>query len=137
MTRVAIFGSDGRMGRLFTGGSSGKLDIVQTFDKGDSYKLDSSVEVVIDFSQVSAWGDLDTLLTGNEAALVSGTTGTGVNENRLLDKWSSVRPVFYSSNMSIGIYVLGELMRIATDMLGDSFDHELVEFHHRNKKDSP
>jgi len=137
VTKVAIFGSEGRMGRLFTRESSGKLEIVQTFDKGDSYKLNSSVEVVIDFSQASAWNDLDTLLSGTEAALVSGTTGTGVDESSYLEKWSSERPVFYSSNMSIGIYVLGNLMRIATDMLGDSFDHELVEFHHRNKKDSP
>jgi len=137
MTKVAIFGSEGRMGRLFASRALGKLEIVQTFDKGDSCKLNSSVEVVIDFSQASAWEDLNTLLTGTDAALVSGTTGTGVNESRYLEKWSSVRPVFYSSNMSIGIYVLGKLMRIATDMLGDSFDRELVEFHHRNKKDSP
>ena len=137
MTRVAIFGSEGRMGRLFASQASGKLEIVQTFDKGDNYKLNSSVEVVIDFSQISAWEDLDTLLDGTDVALVSGTTGTEVNESRLLKKWASTRPVFYSSNMSIGIYVLGKLMKVATDMLGDSFDHELVEFHHRNKKDSP
>ncbi|MCD6588690.1 MAG: 4-hydroxy-tetrahydrodipicolinate reductase [Candidatus Fermentibacteraceae bacterium] len=137
MTRVAIFGSAGRMGRLFASQASGKLEIVQTFDKGDNYKLNSSVEVVIDFSQISAWEDLDTLLDGTDVALVSGTTGTEVNESRLLKKWASTRPVFYSSNMSIGIYVLGKLMKVATDMLGDSFDHELVEFHHRNKKDSP
>jgi 4-hydroxy-tetrahydrodipicolinate reductase len=137
MTRVAIFGSEGRMGRLFLSQASEKLKIIQTFDKGDSCKLDSSVEVVIDFSQASAWRDLDTLLTGTDAALVSGTTGPEINESRLLEKWISRRPVFYSSNMSVGIYVLGKLMKAATDMLGDSFDHELVEFHHRKKKDSP
>jgi 4-hydroxy-tetrahydrodipicolinate reductase len=137
MLTAAVFGSEGRMGRLIAEEAAGKLSIVQTFDRGDRYILDSSVEVVIDFSQASAWENLDALLTGTNAALVSGTTGSGITESSLLEKWSSSRAVFYSSNMSIGIFVLGRLMRDATEMLGDSFDRELVEFHHRRKKDSP
>ncbi|MCK5131560.1 MAG: 4-hydroxy-tetrahydrodipicolinate reductase [Candidatus Sabulitectum sp.] len=137
MTRVAIFGANGRMGRLIAEEASGRFDLVQAFDAGDEFKLDSSVEVVIDFSLPSAWNDLNTLIAGTDAALVSGTTGLDESERTLLNKWITSRPVFYSSNMSVGIHVLGRLMETASGMLGDSFDRELIEFHHRRKKDSP
>lgn len=137
MTRVAIFGANGRMGRLIAEEAPGRFDLVQAFDAGDDFKLDSSVEVVIDFSLPSAWNDLNTLIAGTDAALVSGTTGLDESERSLLNKWIASRPVFYSSNMSVGIHVLGKLMETASGMLGDSFDRELIEFHHRRKKDSP
>lgn len=137
MTKVAVFGADGRMGRLIIEEAPGRLDLVQTFDTGDELMLNSSVEVVIDFSLPSAWNNLNTLIAGTDAALVSGTTGLGESERILLNNWKTSRPVFYSSNMSVGIYVLGKLMETASDLLDDSFDRELIEFHHRRKKDSP
>ncbi len=137
MTKVAVFGADGRMGRLIIEEAPGRLDLVQTFDAGDELTLSSSVEVVIDFSLPSAWNSLNTLIAGTDVALVSGTTGLGESERILLNNWKTSRPVFYSSNMSVGIFVLGKLMETASDLLDDSFDRELIEFHHRRKKDSP
>ncbi len=137
MRRVAIFGADGRMGRLAAEEASGRLDLVQTFDTGDELILNPLVEVVVDFSLPSAWKNLNTLIAGSDAALVSGTTGLGEDERGMLEKWAAKRPVFYSSNMSVGIHVLGKLMETASGMLGDSFDRELIEFHHGKKKDSP
>ena len=137
MTRAAVFGANGRMGRLIAKEAFGRLDLIQTFDAGDELVLNPAVEVVIDFSLPSAWSNLNTLLAGTDVALVSGTTGLGEAETLLLDSWKTSRPVFYSSNMSVGIYVLGRLMETASSMLGESFDRELIEFHHRRKKDSP
>ncbi|MCD4709025.1 MAG: 4-hydroxy-tetrahydrodipicolinate reductase [Candidatus Sabulitectum sp.] len=137
MTKVAVFGADGRMGRLVADESGGRLDLIQTFDTGDELTLNPQVEVVIDFSLPSAWNNMNTLIAGTDVALVSGTTGLGEDERRMLEIWVTRRPVFYSSNMSVGIHVLGKLMEAASGMLGDGFDRELIEFHHRGKKDSP
>ncbi len=139
MTAVAIFGSEGRMGKLVTEEvvKNPDFDLIQTFDSGDELNLLPSVKVVVDFSLPQAWRNLDTLVTGADVAIVSGTTGIGVTERGMLKSWSQKHAVFYSSNMSVGIHVLGKLMKIATSMLGDSFDRELIEFHHGEKKDSP
>jgi len=137
MTRVAIFGAEGRMGRLLTTEAEGRIDLVQSFDTEDELTLDPSVEVVIDFSLPSAWNNLDTLIRGTDVALVSGTTGLGEDQVALLRKWKANHPVFYSANMSVGIHVLGRLMELASSMLGENFDRELIEFHHGNKNDSP
>lgn len=80
MTRVAVFGANGRMGRLIVEEASGRYDLIQTFDAGDDLVLDRSVEVVIDFSLPAAWNNLNTLITGTGVAIVSGTTGLGKSE---------------------------------------------------------
>ena len=139
MTRVALFGAEGRMGTLIAKElkENPAFDLIQTFDAGDELTLDANVEIVIDFSLPQAWISLDLLLKGSEVALVSGTTGIGVEHEQMLNRWSQDHAVFYSSNMSVGIHVLGELMKTATSMLGESYDRELIEFHHKRKKDSP
>lgn len=137
MTKVAIFGANGRMGRLITHEAQGRLDVVQTLDEGDDLLLNPSVQVVIDFSLPSAWNSLNALISRTDVALVSGTTGLEEQERKLLEGWITCHPVFYSSNMSVGIHVLSRLMEVASGMLDDSFDRELIEFHHRKKKDSP
>jgi 4-hydroxy-tetrahydrodipicolinate reductase len=140
VSALAVFGSEGRMGRLFReiAGES----VLACYDAAPpglpvSRPLPPEVEVVLDFSLPEAWGDLDRLLTGNRAALVSGTTGLGAAEEALLRKWSSERAVFHESNMSVGIHVLGMLLRTAGRLLSDRFDLEVVEVHHGGKLDSP
>lgn len=137
MTAAAVFGAAGRMGKLIVSEAAGRLEVIQTIDTGSRMKLDPAVEVVIDFSLSDAWRDLNSLLADSSVPLVSGTTGLGEQEIELMKHWASNRPVFYSSNMSVGIHVLGKLMDVSSKLLDDSFDRELVEFHHRRKKDSP
>lgn len=137
MIPVAVFGAMGRMGKLIQSGSFSDVKIVQTFDQGDELVLKPEVRVVVDFSLPVAWHSLDLLLKTGDAALVSGTTGIGEDERALLNKWALNRPVFYSSNMSIGIHVMKKLLVQAEKILGDSFDIELIEFHHNRKIDSP
>jgi len=134
---VTVFGALGRMGRILLAENSSDIEIVQAIDREDPLEIHPDSRVVMDFSIPEAWNSLDTLLSSGKAALVSGTTGIGDQQKTLLRKWSAERPVFYSSNMSVGIHVLGRLMAQADAMLDSSFDRELIEFHHGAKVDSP
>ncbi len=111
-------------------------DVIPPGRKAD-IPIPDEVDVVIDFSLPSAWKDLDRLLFPSSAALVTGTTGLGFIEKEMLAGWAKKRAVFVSSNMSIGIYVLGKLLESAAEMLAGDFDLEIVECHHSGKVDSP
>lgn len=136
--RYAVFGAMGRMGALIIREArSLAFELTASLDLGSNMDIPEDTDVVLDFSSPSAWSDLDRVLSGSRAALVSGTTGIDDSCRALLKRWSLERPVFYSSNMSTGVFVLNRLARQARAMLGDGFDVEIVEIHHRNKLDSP
>ncbi|MEN8208034.1 MAG: 4-hydroxy-tetrahydrodipicolinate reductase [Candidatus Fermentibacteria bacterium] len=138
--KLCVFGSEGRMGRLLREEAGDSVvacyDVISPGIRVD-VPLPEEVDVVLDFSLPSAWKDLDRLLSGSSAALVTGTTGLGYPEMELLAEWAKVRAVFASSNMSVGVYVLGKLLAYAGEMLAEDFDLEIVECHHSGKIDSP
>lgn len=138
--KLCVFGSEGRMGKLLrreAGNSVAACYDIVSPGTSPEVPLPAEVEVVLDFSLPAAWNDLDRLLEGSGAALVTGTTGLGPSHLDRLERWASERPVFSSSNMSVGIYVLGRLLKLAGKMLADDFVLELVEIHHGEKVDSP
>ena len=138
--KLCVFGSSGRMGRLVREEAGDSViacyDVIPPGIKVD-VPLPEEVDVIIDFSLPSAWKDLDRLLSTSRAALVTGTTGLGFHEKEMLAGWAKVRAVFASSNMSVGIYVLGKLLEYAGEMLAGEYDLEIVECHHSGKIDSP
>ena len=97
----------------------------------------SGAHVVIDFSGASAVADVAGAATRAGAALVSGTTGLGEDAKAALDRASAHIAVLWEPNMSVGVHVLGELVRRAVAALGPTFDIEIVETHHRMKMDAP
>ncbi len=143
MIAAALFGGEGRMGAALRGEAADYgVRIAAVYDisppgipGGTSLPLD--IDVVIDFSAASAFQDLDRLLAGRPAALVTGTTGLGPAEKRLLEKWSADRAVFHSPNMSLGVHLLSMLVCEAARLSAGRFDLEIVETHHRGKVDSP
>lgn len=136
--RCAVFGAMGRMGSLFIQEAEGlSVEITAGLDRGSEPVLPEGTDIVVDFSCPGAWKDLDAVLEGSSAGLVSGTTGLDLDALARLSRWSRERPVFHSPNMSTGVFVLNRLVRQARHMLGDGFDMEVVEIHHRNKRDSP
>lgn len=136
--KCAVFGALGRMGRLLTEEAPlFSIEITAGLDRGSPPVLPAGTDIVLDFSSPDAWKDLDTVLDCSPAGLVSGTTGLGPDALSMLRRWSLERPVFHSPNMSTGVFVLNSLVRKARDMLGEGFDLEVVEIHHRNKEDSP
>ncbi len=136
--KYAVFGARGRMGTSVTREARAQSVLLTALLDCDSQmEIPTGTDVVLDFSSPTAWADLDKALSGSPAALVSGTTGLDDACRAMLERWSRERPVFYSSNMCTGVFVLNRLVRQARAMLGEGFDVELVEIHHRNKVDSP
>jgi 4-hydroxy-tetrahydrodipicolinate reductase len=138
---MAVFGSEGRMGRLIREESGDGFEVAACYDLrspglGPEDPLPDGTRVVVDFSAASAWADLDRLLDGTDAAVVSGTTGLGDREREFLNSWADHRAVFWAANMSRGIFVLRRLLSTAAAMLRES-DVELTETHHNRKADSP
>ena len=94
-------------------------------------------DIVIDFSTASAVQAIAALATRQKIALVSGTTGLDAAAKQALEKAAEQVPVLWAPNTSLGVQVLAEIVEQALRRLGSDYDAEIVEIHHRNKKDSP
>jgi 4-hydroxy-tetrahydrodipicolinate reductase len=97
----------------------------------------SGVAVCIDFSHPTGARAAADAAAAAGFALVSGTTGLDEAAQRALDAASKKVPVLWEPNMSLGVRVLGALLRRAIELLGTGFDIEIVEAHHRLKVDAP
>ena len=140
MTRVIITGSKGRMGQALVACATRmpELQVVGQIDQGDD--INSAIDagdVVIDFSFHNATAGIAELCARKKKALVIGTTGhADADRKRILAVTSQV-PVVWASNFSTGVNTLFWLTRKAAEILGPGFDLEVVEMHHRTKKDAP
>ena len=94
-------------------------------------------DVVIDFSSSSATEALAKQAEEMGFALVVGTTGLEPAARAALDAASRVVPLIVAPNTSVGVTVLAHLAQLATELLGESFDAEIVEMHHNQKADAP
>ena len=94
-------------------------------------------DVVIDFSQPAAADKTIDYCTESGAALVLGTTGLSDEQREKIKTASEKIPVIYGTNMSVGMNVLFSLVGKVASMLGDDYDIEIIEQHHRFKKDAP
>ena len=97
----------------------------------------SGADVVIDFSSPLATASLAEIAAHAKLAIVSGTTGLDDAAVAALDRASESVAVLWEPNMSVGVHVLGDLVRRAVLALGPSFDIEIVEAHHAQKLDAP
>jgi 4-hydroxy-tetrahydrodipicolinate reductase len=94
-------------------------------------------DVLVDFTRPeSTLGALEIAAEAGVAAVV-GTTGLSSEERFKLAGFAEEIPLVFSPNMSVGINVMMWLLRIATEALGQDYDVEVFEMHHRHKKDSP
>jgi len=103
----------------------------------DVEELLSNVEVVIDFSTASATSKLLPLCAGQRIPMVIGTTGLDVASRASLQRAVERIPIVFAPNYSQGVNALYFLAARASELLGASFDAEIVEIHHRNKVDAP
>jgi len=94
-------------------------------------------DVIIDCSLPKALPALLDYATREKLPLVIATTGYGDAEYALLDEAAKHIPIFQSGNMSLGIFLLKELARQAAQVLGETFDIEIIEAHHNQKIDAP
>jgi 4-hydroxy-tetrahydrodipicolinate reductase len=138
--RVLLVGSAGRMGQAIVAVAKGNpnIDIVGLCDQGDPLEpAISHCNVVIDFSQADAIDDICRAVAQRKQPLVVGTTGHSPEQRRAIERCAQTVPVVLSSNYSVGVNALFWLTRKAGEMLGPEFDLEIVEMHHRMKKDAP
>ena len=152
MVKVGIYGANGRVGKLLIEDLAAEetLQLAAVFVR-NTFKgtlpegtlvtndIDTFVaasDIIIDFSLPEAAQTLTETLLKTPKPLVSGTTGLSTHQQNLLKELSSVVPVLYATNMSLGVALLGKLVNLASKTL-DGFDIEIVEMHHRHKKDAP
>lgn len=140
MTKVIITGSKGRMGQALISCAKNipGLEVVAQIDKGDDLaSVIDRCDVVIDFSAHSATVEVAQLCAKHKKALVIGTTGHTDADTSDIKAHQKTIPIVWASNFSTGVNTLFWLTRKAAEILGPDFDLEVVEMHHRLKKDAP
>jgi 4-hydroxy-tetrahydrodipicolinate reductase len=103
----------------------------------DLAPLLASVRVVIDFTAPAATIKNLEACAAAGVAMVIGTTGLSPAQKEEVKRQAGRIPVVFAPNMSVGVNLLFHLVREAARILGPSFDIEIVEAHHRLKKDAP
>ncbi len=115
-----------------------ELRVAGQIDLGDDLlPLIKEVDVVIDFSFHDATAQFAAVCAEHRKALVIGTTGHSEAEKSQISSLKSNIPMVWASNYSTGVNTLFWLTRKAAEILGPNFDLEVVEMHHRMKKDAP
>jgi len=94
-------------------------------------------EVVIDFSAPKATLEHLRIVAANRRAMVIGTTGFSVSELEELKSLAQQIPCVFSPNMSVGVNLIYKIIGEMARALGNEYDIEVVEAHHRLKKDAP
>ena len=94
-------------------------------------------DVLINFTLADSLAAILECCNNDKKPLVIGTTGLTTQQQLLLQQTAASLPIVYAPNMSVGINLCLELLRTATRVLGDTADIEIIEAHHRDKRDSP
>ena len=135
--RIALVGAAGRMGRAIIDiANSEGAEVVARMDLDDPL-VATNADALIDFSSAAAAESVCHAAATSNVALVIGTTGHSPEEKKIIETAAHKIPVVLASNFSIGVNVLFSLTERAAKILGDDFDLEIVEVHHRLKKDAP
>ena len=161
MTRIAIAGAAGRMGRnlVLALDEADDLELTRALEREDSPALgsDSGVlagikpngviiedqldaetfDIMIDFTHPTATEHHVDFCAANARKMVIGTTGCGAALEAKLAASGGKTAIVYAPNMSVGVNLCLELLQVAASVLGDSVDIEVIEAHHRLKVDAP
>ncbi|WP_457596574.1 4-hydroxy-tetrahydrodipicolinate reductase [Hydrogenimonas sp.] len=152
MIRVGVYGANGRVGKLLVKnlGEDDATEVAALCERdGIDYHAPQgsvvtndpkifldSCDAAIDFTVPEATEALLRAAMERPRPLVIGTTGLNEAQKELLERASKAMPILYATNMSAGIALLKKLVQMTAEKLGD-FDIEIVEQHHRYKKDAP
>lgn len=161
--RVAIIGAAGRMGKVLIEA----IDEADGLELGAAVVEPGSSLVGVDAGEVAGIGKLGVSMVDSLSAvqhafdvlidftfpdltlesaefckahgksMVVGTTGLTAAEKEQLALAAESVPVMFAPNMSVGVNVVLNLLRTAAEVLGDDYDVEIIEAHHRHKKDAP
>ena len=159
-SKLIVCGAAGRMGKriICLAVETGRFEIIGVVEKqghpeigkdaavtagsaGIGVKITDTLpvgaDVVIDFSLPEAADTTIAYCLENNCSLVMGTTGLRPEQAEKIKTASRKIPIIYGTNMSVGMNVLFSLVGKTASMLGDDYDIEIIEQHHRFKKDAP
>ncbi|MBD3315469.1 MAG: 4-hydroxy-tetrahydrodipicolinate reductase, partial [Chitinivibrionales bacterium] len=160
---VIVIGALGRMGRTIAGMVLGDKDcrLVGCTELPDHPQIGSDIaahlghgekgvrisptitdtplaeSVIIDFTSPGSTLSLLEAVKGSGAKVVIGTTGLDASQIEKLETAARTTPVLFSPNMSLGVNLLFWLTDMVASKIGTDFDIEIIEAHHRHKKDAP
>lgn len=157
--KILLNGARGRMGRMVLEAASRRPDItiVGIVDRPDHPEAGTTIDtpfgplllhgsagpdlpdadVAIDFSSPDATVAFASAMSDRAIPVLCGTTGLSEAHRARLRKLSERTAVLVAANTSLGVFCLNRLARLARELLGSSYDVEIVEIHHRHKKDAP
>jgi 4-hydroxy-tetrahydrodipicolinate reductase len=159
--KLAIAGSGGRMGRMLIEAAlaADDLSIVAALERPDAPQIGqdcalflgraggaiigadpsaiAQADVLIDFTRPEATLRHLRVCVEHRVRAVIGTTGFDEAGRRQVEQAARSVPVVFSPNMSVGVNVTFRLAELAARMLGEEFDVEIIEAHHRDKVDAP
>lgn len=161
--KIAIVGASGRMGRILLqavldaeqaeiaaaserpehnllGHNLSLLDAA--FPKAiniidDLETVVDSFDVIVDFSVPAATLKNVALCVANNKTLVIGTTGFTEEQKQIINDAAKQIPIVFAPNYSVGVTLCLNLLKQAASVLGDDYDVEVIEAHHRHKVDAP
>jgi 4-hydroxy-tetrahydrodipicolinate reductase len=160
MTSIAIAGAAGRMGmRLIAlAKQSGQFEIVGAIERPDhpaqardagevagigpigtpiTFDLRPTPQVLIDFTSPPSMRHWLKTCRDRKIAMVIGTTGLQDQDHAAIDRAAADIPILQAPNMSLGVNLLFKIAGEVAKVLGDDYDIEIIEAHHRFKKDAP
>lgn len=138
--RVLLVGAQGRLGQAITRAAESEEGIAIVARCGRHDSIGGSIaecDVVIDVSAAAAAEEISAACAANGKPLVIGTTGHSPDQLAAVGLIAKKIPIVLAPNFSVGVNTLFWLTRKAAELLGDGFDIEIVEAHHRLKKDAP
>ena len=155
-TRLCVMGPSGRMGRAVLDAARARpeLRVAAAIDRPDAGGLGVTVsdgvaatadlqaglaacDVYIDFTSPAATRAIAEAALHHRRAAVVGTTALAAPEEAAINALSKVAPVVFAANFSLGVNLVLGLVRQAARALGPDWDAEVVETHHRAKRDAP
>lgn len=138
--RLAIAGSGGKMGRTLIEAVAAdpSLQLAASFDLGDDVaRAVAACDVLVDFTRPEGTlAHLEACLAAGKA-IVIGTTGFAPEQKARIDAAAKRIPVMLSPNFAVGVNVVFKLAEVAAKALGEGYDVEVIEAHHRQKVDAP
>ncbi len=163
MAKVAIVGAAGRMGRALLQATDERSDLslVAAVEHGDSPLIGTDAgllnggqttgvivspdlagaatlaDVIIDFTRPGPTLSMLAVAVERQKAVVIGTTGFSDDQKRQISDAAARIPIVFAANFSIGVTLSLKLLETAASILGEEYDIEIIETHHRYKVDAP
>jgi len=138
--KVIINGAKGRMGQALISCAKDDPELIVSAALDHSDDLATALaetDAIIDFTFADATAAVTQACVAAGKPLVIGTTGQDDATRAAIKEGAKHIPIVFAPNFSVGVNTLFWLTRKAAEILGPDFDLEVVEMHHRLKKDSP